>query len=117
MTMVVTIGKFLEIWIRSADMELLPLARLGYPPDMLIDMKGEALTKLHEIGAGQSARVCRLEGDARFLSRVTAIGLTQGSTVHVLQNARKRPVLVYLRDSSVAFDRGDCEHIEVEVLP
>lgn len=84
---------------------------------MLINMKGEALTKLHEIGAGQPSRVCRLEGDARFLSRVTAIGLTQGSTVHVLQNARKRPVLVYLRDSSVAFDRGDCEHIEVEVLP
>lgn len=74
------------------------------------------MLKLHEIGVGQSARVCHLEGDARFLSRVTAIGLTEGSTVHVLQNVRKRPVLVHLRDSSVAFDRSDCERIEVEVL-
>lgn len=97
-------------------MELLPPTRLGYLPYMLINMKGEAVAKLHEVGTGQIARVCRLEGDARFLSRVTAIGLTQGSTVHVLQNARKRPVLVHLRDSSVAFDRSDCELIEVEVL-
>lgn len=74
------------------------------------------MTKLHEVETGQSARVRQLGGDARFLSRVTAIGLTEGSVVHVLQNARRRPVLVHLRDSSVAFDRDDCEHIEVEVL-
>ena len=65
---------------------------------------------------GQSACVCRLEGDARFLSRVTAIGLTEGSTVHVLQNDRKRPGPVHLRGSFVAFDRSDCERFEVEVL-
>ena len=75
------------------------------------------MAKLHEVETGRVALICRLEGDARFLSRVTAIGLTEGSTVHMLQNARKRPVLVHLRDSSVAFDRSDCEHIEVEVLP
>lgn len=79
-------------------------------------LEGVAVTKLHEVGTGQCARVSRLEGDMRFLSRVTAIGLTPGSTVRVLQNTRKRPLLVYLRDSSVAFDRDDCEHIEVEVL-
>lgn len=54
-------------------------------------------------------------GDARFVSRVTAVGLTEGCHIEVLQNVRKRPVLVYVRDSAVAIDRGDCELIDVEV--
>ena len=75
------------------------------------------MTKLSEVKAGQRARVCRITGTQRFVSRVTAIGLTEGCKLEVLQNVRTRPILVYLRDSSVAFDQGDCAHIDVEVLP
>ena len=69
--------------------------------------------KLHDMKEGSAARV--LAVSARFVSRVTAVGLTEGCRIEVLQNVRKRPVLVYVRDSAVAIDRGDCELIDVEV--
>ena len=71
--------------------------------------------KLHDMKEGSAARVFAVSGDARFVSRVTAVGLTEGCRIEVLQNVRKRPVLVYVRDSAVAIDRGDCELIDVEV--
>ena len=43
-------------------------------------------------------------------------GLTEGCAVEVLQNVKNRPVLVHVRDSDVALDRGDCMRIEVEVV-
>ena len=47
--------------------------------------------------------------------RVTSIGLTVGCEVQVLQNVRKRPVLVYGRDSVIAVDAEDCARIDVQV--
>ena len=46
---------------------------------------------------------------------VTSIGLTVGCEVQVLQNVRKRPVLVYGRDSVIAVDAEDCARIDVQV--
>ena len=74
------------------------------------------MAKLNEIETGSRARIVSVAGDGRFVSRVTAIGLTEGCVVEVVQNVRKRPVLLYARDSSIALDRGDCEHIEAEVI-
>ena len=63
---------------------------------------------------GARVRIAATAGTARFLGRVTAIGLTPGCVLDVLQNKRKRPVLVRCRDSAIAIDRGDCESIRVE---
>lgn len=71
--------------------------------------------KLSEAATGDVAVISGVRGDARFLSRVTSIGLTVGCEVQVLQNVRKRPVLLYGRDSVIALDAGDCARIEVEV--
>ena len=71
--------------------------------------------KLRGVREGSPARVLAVTGGARFVARVTAVGLTEGCHIEVLQNVRKRPVLVYVRDSAVAIDRGDCELIDVEV--
>lgn len=73
--------------------------------------------KVIEVATGQQCLVKRLVGDDRFIARITAIGLTEGCALTVLHNHRKRPVLVYVRDSAVALDRTDCASIEVEVLP
>lgn len=70
--------------------------------------------KLCDAAAGSAVRVSSVSGDARFVSRVTAVGLTEGCRVEVLQNVRRRPVLVHVRDSDVAIDRRDCGQIEVE---
>lgn len=63
---------------------------------------------------GQTYVVTHITGDSRFLSRITSIGLTEGCRLHILQNRRKRPLLVHARDSMLALDRGDCENVEVE---
>lgn len=58
--------------------------------------------------------ITRIVGDSRFLSRITSVGLTEGCPLTVLQNRRKRPLLVYARNSMLALDRSDCENVEVE---
>lgn len=72
--------------------------------------------KLSDATTGSSVRIVSVSGSARFVSRVTAVGLTEGCAVEVLQNVRRRPVLVRVRGSDVALDRGDCELIEAEVV-
>ncbi|WP_270297016.1 FeoA family protein [Eggerthella sinensis] len=72
------------------------------------------MAKLNETAAGDAVVISGVRGDARFVSRVTSIGLTEGCEVRVLQNVRKRPLLVYGRDSIIALDAGDCERIDVE---
>ncbi|MCI8424069.1 MAG: ferrous iron transport protein A [Adlercreutzia sp.] len=70
---------------------------------------------LAEAEPGMFYTVARLGGERRFLSRITAVGLTEGCRLKVLQNRRKRPVLVHARDSVLALDRDDCARIDVEV--
>ena len=70
--------------------------------------------KLSDAPEGARVRIAATTGAARFLGRVSAVGLTPGCTLDVLQNRRKRPVLVQCRDSALAIDRGDCEGISVE---
>lgn len=72
--------------------------------------------KLHDVKEGSVARILAVSGGTRFVSRVTAVGLTEGCRIEVLQNVKNRPVLVHVRDSNVAIDRGDCDLIEVETV-
>ncbi len=69
--------------------------------------------KLSQMKPGSNGRVNSLEGDKRFLSRITSIGLTEDSLFQVLKNDRKMPVLLYVRETLLALNRKDCENIEV----
>lgn len=71
---------------------------------------------LTHVDTGLNCTVSSLNGDKRLLSRITSIGITEGCELTVLQNKRKRPILVYARNSMLALDREDCQSIEVEVL-
>ncbi len=70
--------------------------------------------KLSSLDVGTLAKVVGADGDTRFLSRVTSIGLTPGSTLKVLKNDSRRPVLVYSRDTMIALNKGECDNIIVE---
>lgn len=70
--------------------------------------------KLSELKTGGMGIVTRVAGDARFVSRVTSIGITKGCPIEVVQNAKKRPILVFERDSLIAIGREDCDLIDVE---
>ena len=72
------------------------------------------MKKLSELQKDSVAVIKALDGDQRFMSRITSIGLTPGSTVTVIKNEKNRPLLVYSRDTMIALNRSECEMIEVE---
>ena len=78
---------------------------------MRFDM--EVNMKLNELKENQNAVVTKLDGDNRFISRITSIGLTPGCRLQVVKNDRNRPVLVYSRDTMIALNRKECSGIEV----
>lgn len=69
--------------------------------------------KLGEIKENGSAVVASLNGDSRFIGRITSIGLTPGCKLTVVKNDKNRPILVYSRDTMIALNRKECEGIEV----
>lgn len=76
--------------------------------------RNEAM-RLTDMETGGRGCVCAVRGDDRFLSRIFSMGVTEGCRFTVVQNRKKYPVLVHVRDSAIAIDRSDCDRIEVEV--
>ena len=70
--------------------------------------------KLTETRPDQYGVISRISGDAHFMNRITAIGVTEGTAFQTVRNDRKMPVLVYLRETLIAVIRMDAERIEVE---
>lgn len=70
--------------------------------------------KLNDAKAGYSGEITAIDGDTRFLSRITSIGLTIGCTIEIMKNDKKQPVLLLSRDSVIAVNRKDCNRIEVK---
>lgn len=70
--------------------------------------------KLTELEKEHSGLITRINGDSRFVSRITSIGLTPGCKVTVVKNEKRRPLLVYSRDTMIALNRNECADIEVE---
>ncbi|WP_022765193.1 MULTISPECIES: FeoA family protein [unclassified Butyrivibrio] len=68
---------------------------------------------LSELRQNSDAVVKSLNGDQRFISRITSIGLTPGCSVRVLRNDKNRPMLVFSRDTMIALNRKECMGIEV----
>lgn len=73
------------------------------------------MQKLTELRNGQKARITAVNGDRRYLSRITSIGLNVGCNIEMLQNVKNRPLLVYGRDTMIALNRAESERISVEV--
>ncbi len=67
--------------------------------------------KITLVRPGFTGRITAIEGDARFLSRASSIGLVVGSFVQVLANERNRPVLLFCRDTMIAVNRAEAEQI------
>ena len=70
--------------------------------------------KLTELKREHSGVITRVNGDNRFVSRITSIGLTPGCKVTVVKNEKRRPLLVYSRDTMIALNRNEFEDIEVD---
>ncbi len=68
------------------------------------------------IKAGKEAVIVQIDGDTRFLSRVTSIGLTPGCKVRIIKNDKNRPLLVFSRDTMIALNKKESENIKVEEI-
>jgi ferrous iron transport protein A len=73
------------------------------------------MEKLSVVRSGSTGRIAAIDGDTRFLSRVSSIGLTVGSRIEVICNKKKQPLLVYGRDTMIAINRRESAKITVEV--
>ncbi len=72
--------------------------------------------RLTDMKPDQQGVIRKIGGDPHFLSRITAIGVTEGTEFRTVRNDRKMPVLVYLRETLIAVNRADAERIEVETV-
>jgi ferrous iron transport protein A len=66
-----------------------------------------------EAKKGQFYKIRKINGGARFMSRVTSAGLTPGTNVEILQIAARSPVLLYARDTMLAVNRREARQIEM----
>ncbi len=73
------------------------------------------MQKITDLKNGQKARITSVDGDRRYLSRITSIGLTPGCNIEVLQNVKNRPLLIYGRDTMIALNCRESGRIMVEV--
>ncbi|WP_026495662.1 FeoA family protein [Butyrivibrio sp. WCD3002] len=69
---------------------------------------------LSEVRENNDAVITAINGDTRFMSRITSIGLKPGCKVSVIKNDSNRPMLVYSRDTMIALNRRECAGIMVE---
>ncbi len=68
---------------------------------------------LSEVRENKEAVIAAVEGDSRFVSRITSIGLTPGCKVSIIKNDKNRPILLYSRDTMIALNRKECGGILV----
>ena len=72
--------------------------------------------KINELVAGSKGKVNSVEGSQEFQRRITAVGITPGCSFSIVQNEKKYPLLIDVRNTLLAVDRNDCNNIEVEVM-
>jgi ferrous iron transport protein A len=71
------------------------------------------MVPLSSIESGAVGVVQDLNGGRVFISRVAALGFTPGTEITMLQNYRRGPLIVVVRDTHVALGRGEARKILV----
>ena len=72
------------------------------------------MKKLFEMAQGEEGVISSIGGDARYVGRITSIGITPGCRVRIIKNDKNRPIIVYSRDTIIALNRKESGNIEVE---
>lgn len=72
------------------------------------------MKKLSEMKQGEEGIVSSVNGDARYVGRITSIGLTPGCKVSIIKNEKNRPLIVFARDTMIALNEKESSNIEVE---
>jgi ferrous iron transport protein A len=71
---------------------------------------------ISDLGSGTRAVVRDIQGGKNIISRLSAMGLSVGSEVEILENRGQGPVLIRVRDTRIALGRGEALKIIVEEI-
>jgi ferrous iron transport protein A len=71
------------------------------------------MAPLSSLGSGAVGVVQDLNGGRGFVSRAVALGFTPGTEIAMLQNFRRGPLIVVVRDTHVALGRGEAAKIQI----
>lgn len=72
------------------------------------------MKKLSELKKDEEGIISSVNGDARYVGRITSIGITPGCRVRVIKNDKNRPLIVFARDTMIALNHKESSNIEVE---
>ena len=72
------------------------------------------MKKLSEMKQGEEGIVSSVNDDARYVGRITSIGITPGCKVSIIKNGKRRPLIVFARDTMIALNDKESSNIEVE---
>ncbi|MGL6200491.1 MAG: FeoA family protein [Lachnospiraceae bacterium] len=73
------------------------------------------MLQLNKARNGQKVRIAAINGDSRFISRITSIGLTVDCNVEIINSSKNCPILLYARDTMIALGNQECSQIMMEV--
>ena len=71
--------------------------------------------RLSEMKEGTRAEISAIRGGAEFQRRITSVGISLGNSIEMMQNDKRNPVMLYVKNTTLALNRKDSELIEVEV--
>lgn len=72
------------------------------------------MKRLSEMRPGETGVVSSVNGDNRYVGRITSIGITPGCRVRIIKNDKNRPIIVFSRDTMIALNSNESKNIEVE---
>ena len=71
------------------------------------------MKRLSEMKQGEEGIVDSVDGDTRYVGRITSIGITPGCRVRIVKNDRNRPLIVFSRDTMIALNNSESKNIQV----
>ena len=71
------------------------------------------MAPLSSLESGAVGVVQDLNGGRGFVSRAVALGFAPGTKVAMVQNFRRGPLIVVVRDTHVALGRGEAAKIQI----
>ncbi len=78
-------------------------------------MYSDSLVPLSQLNKGQKGTLEVMLAGRGLGSRLSALGLTPGAAVEMLQNYGRGPLIINVRDTHVALSRGMCRHLLVNI--
>ena len=70
-------------------------------------MAAHLLSSMDQIPAGSCILVRQLRGGSDFVSRMIALGFSEGTEVQVIQNYGRGPLIALVRGTRVVLGRGE----------